>query len=90
MKTGDKTIIPPHVMARAVGDETVILNLESGTYFGLDPVGARVWQLLSEQLSFAEIHETLLREYEVSGEVLEGDLANLIAALENNGLIGRL
>lgn len=87
MKTADKTIIPPHVMARAVGDETVILNLESGTYFGLDPIGARIWQLLSERLSFAEIHETLLREYEVSGEALERDLRGLIATLQTNGLI---
>jgi hypothetical protein len=35
-------------MARTVGDETVILDLANGTYYGLDPVGARMWQLMSE------------------------------------------
>ena len=39
MKLSDKVGIPPQVMARTVGDETVILDLASGTYFGLDPVG---------------------------------------------------
>ncbi|MBK9987508.1 MAG: hypothetical protein IPP21_11335 [Betaproteobacteria bacterium] len=42
MNLSDKVTIPTQVMARTVGDETVILDLASGTYFGLDPVGAHV------------------------------------------------
>jgi len=48
MNLSDKVTIPAQVMARTVGDETVILDLASGTYYGLDPVGARIWQLMSE------------------------------------------
>ena len=40
--------IPSTVMTRTIGDETVILDLAGGTYFGLDPVGARIWQLIEE------------------------------------------
>ena len=48
MNLSDKVSIPTQVMARTVGDETVILDLASGTYYGLDPIGARIWQLMGE------------------------------------------
>lgn len=43
MKLSISVAIPAQVLARRVGEEIVILNLESGVYFGLDPVGARIW-----------------------------------------------
>ena len=60
----DKVSIPPQVMARTVGEETVILDLATGTYFGLDPVGARIWELMSEGRTLAEICDQMLEEYE--------------------------
>lgn len=79
--------IPSDVLARQVGDETVILHLGSGNYFGLDPVGARLWQLLDEGRTPAEACEQLLAEYEVSRERLEADLAALLQDLLANGLL---
>jgi hypothetical protein len=76
-------------MDRSVGDETVILNLESGTYYGLDPVGARMWQLLGEGKSLGELCEIMLEEYDVARERLEADLLNLAEELANNGLVDR-
>lgn len=87
MNPSSTVTIPTHVMARAVGEEVVILNLESGTYFGLDVVGARVWQLLSENKTFAEVHEALFQEFEVAREALEKDLDALISDLQLQGLI---
>ena len=46
MNMDSQFVVPPQVRARMVGEETVILHLESGIYFGLDPVGARAWQLI--------------------------------------------
>jgi len=74
-------------MARQLGEETVILDLESGTYFGLDPVGARIWQLLKEGKSLSEICEAMLEEYEVSREELERDALALAQDLEARSLI---
>ena len=74
-------------MARQLGEETVILDLESGTYFGLDPVGARMWQLMTEGKSLAEICEAMLEEYEVSREELERDALALAQDLEARSLI---
>ncbi len=87
MNLSDKVSIPTQVMARTVGDETVILDLASGTYFGLDPVGARIWQLIADGQALGAICETLLAEYEVTRDVLEGDILRLTEELRAKGLV---
>jgi hypothetical protein len=87
MKLSDKATIPQQVMAREVGDEIAILNLESGTYYGLDPVGARIWQLMTEGTSFAGICDVMVGEFDVSKEVLEKDVLRLAGELYEKGLI---
>jgi hypothetical protein len=74
-------------MARQVGDETVILDLASGTYFGLDPVGARIWQLLTEGRTLAEICAVMLAEFEVAREDIERDVLALAEELRAKKLI---
>ncbi|MBT6210629.1 MAG: PqqD family protein [Woeseia sp.] len=46
--------IPPQVMSRLVGDETVLLDLASGMYFGLDGVGKRIWESVAEGRSLGQ------------------------------------
>ena len=87
MNLSDKVNVPPEVMARTVGDETVILDLTSGTYFGLDPVGARIWQLLTEGKTLSAVCDAMLEEYEVSRAQLEQDTLKLAQELEAQGLI---
>jgi hypothetical protein len=82
-----KVTISPDAVAKALGDETVILHLGTGTYFGLDPVGTRIWELLGEDKSPAEICEVMLSEYEVSREDLERDVGALIEDLLAKDLI---
>ena len=83
----DKAAIPAQVMARQVGEETVILDLGSGTYFGLDPVGARVWALLAAGKTVGEACAALLDEYEVEAPRLEQDVRGLLQALQDQGLV---
>jgi hypothetical protein len=80
-------IIPTSIMTRAVGSEVVLLNLETGTYFGLDPIGAEVWQMLSKGKSMAEIQAAMLTEFSVESATLEKDLAALIEQLREHQLI---
>ena len=87
MNLTDKPTIPAQVMARQVGDETVILDLAGGTYYGLDPVGARVWQLIGEGKALGEICDTLLDEYEVARDTLERDVLDLAEKLLEQKLI---
>ena len=82
-----RVIVPGHVMVRQLGDECVMLDMASGYYFGLDAVGARIWQLLSETSSLAEIVERLAREYDVTPEQAESDLVRFVEELKANGLL---
>lgn len=87
MNLSDKITIPSQVLARQVGDETVILDLESGIYYGLDPVGARIWQLLAEGRSLHEVCDVMLVEYNVTPEDLERDVLKLVGDLSAQKLI---
>ena len=53
----DSLTIPDTVVFRDLDGEVVILDLESSTYFGLDPVGARMWTLVSEHGSLSKVYE---------------------------------
>jgi hypothetical protein len=75
------------VLFQEVSGETVLLDLESEQYFGLDAVGTRIWSLLKEGRAVREMVETLLAEYEVEREQLAGDVRELLAALLDAGLI---
>ena len=87
MELADKVTIPAQVMARQVGEEIVILDLAGGSYFGLDPVGARIWELMGKGKTLAEICATMLEEYEVTAEQLQGDVIKLAGELAERGLV---
>jgi len=70
-----------------LGDEAAILNLKNTVYYGLNPVGARVWNLLQEPRSIAELRDVLLREYEVDAGRCESDLLELLEKMRSEGLI---
>jgi hypothetical protein len=75
------------VLFQEVGGETVLLDLASEQYFGLDEVGTRIWQLLNEGLGPGDMVDTLLDEYEVERERLEADVRELLGSLLDAGLI---
>jgi hypothetical protein len=75
------------VLFQEVSGETVLLDLASEKYFGLDPVGTRVWQLLNDGQGFAAMVDVLLEEYDVERARLEADVRDLLGALLEAGLI---
>ena len=87
MNLTDRVRIPQEVLARQVGEETVMLDLANGAYFGLDPVGARMWQLLTEGKTLAEVRDAIEKEYDVSRDAVERDLLALVADLMAQGLL---
>ena len=87
MNLFDKVTIPAQVMAREVGDETVILDLANGTYYGLDPVGARIWQLMAEGQMLTQVCDVMLAEYEVTREDIERDVFALVQTLLDRKLV---
>ncbi len=79
--------LSPDVISQEVSGETVLLDLESENYFGLDEVGTRIWQLIKETNDLQAIYQTLLAEYDVSEDRLQQDLDNLLGEIAGLGLI---
>ena len=79
--------IPPQVMSRLVGDEFVLLDLESGMYFGLDGVGKRIWEKIGEGLTLGEIREVIVSEYEVDEAQAQSDVIEFVTNLVERGLL---
>ncbi len=75
------------VISQEVSGETVLLDLESECYFGLDAVGTRVWQLIRDSGELRTIYNTLLEEYEVEETQLMTDLESLIMDACERGLV---
>jgi hypothetical protein len=87
MKLAQSASIPKQVISRFVGEEVVLLDVANGTYFGLDPVGACIWQQIIDGKSFAEVCDGVHNEYEVPYEELERDVLSLVQELEARGLL---
>jgi hypothetical protein len=82
-----KLSIPPQVMSRPVGDETVLLDLKSGIYFGVDGVGKRIWDNVSNGLSLGETAAIIISEYEVDDAQAKEDVIKFASDLVERGLL---
>lgn len=86
--TLDQTFeISPNVISRDVDGELVLLNLENGLYFGLDPVGYCIWSRLKDGDSLRAAHSELLELYDVSPETLKEDIVALTQSLIDHQLV---
>ena len=85
----DQFLVHPSVICRELSDETVLLNIESGVYYGLDAVGTRVWQLIMQGRTIANVCDTMIEEYEVAAQVLHADVTRLVGELHDRGIVTR-
>ena len=79
----------PRQVSSAVDGEFVLMGLHNSFYYGLKASGSRIWQLLENPITAAQIVEALMAEYEVTREVCEGDVAAFLEKLEKESLIQR-
>ena len=86
LSLADSVAINPDVVFRALDGEAVLLSLDAGIYYGLDPVGTKIWELMVELGSLRLVFEAMLREYDVEAATLERDLLRLVNDLCANGL----
>ena len=82
-----RVTMPEYVLIQELDGEAVLLNLKSETYFGLDDVGMRIWQVLTMSHSIQDAYQVLLDEYEVAPEKLHQDLNDLLVQLVQQGLL---
>lgn len=89
MQMSDTVTLSEDVVAREVAGETVLLNLASGTYFGLNAIGGLIWKWLDEEdgCSLADISQRIAEKFDISSEDAQRDVLDLAKALAENGLL---
>lgn len=80
-------VAAPDQLSTTVDGQVIIAGLRKGNYYGLDSVGARVWQLVQTPVAAREVGRTIAEEYHVSPDRCEADLLELLEAMARQGLI---
>jgi len=70
-----------------LGEEAAILNMASGVYFGLEPVGAWIWKKVQQPVPVSAVAHAMLEEFDVELERCQADLSNFLTDLRDNGLL---
>ena len=83
----DRAETLPHVLVRYLDKESVLLNLETERYYGLDETGTRMWQLVTAAPNIDAAYRELLNEYDVESDLLRLHLTELLGRLVENGLL---
>ena len=83
----DRAAVPGHVLVRVLDRESVLLNLETERYFGLDETATRMWQLVTASQDIEAAYQELLGEFDVEPELLRTNLTDLMGQLVENGLL---
>ncbi len=88
MVSGSATVVlSSEQLSTAVDDEEVILDTEAGIYYGLNPVGAHVWELINDPVTVNEVVAAVSEQYDISREQCEADVRAFLADLHDAGLI---
>lgn len=80
-------VLPQHVVHRAFATETVMLNLRTGQYHGLNPTGARMLGALERNATVGDAAADLAVEYGIGQQEIEDDLCDLCSQLLERGLL---
>ena len=83
----ERVVVPQHVVHRRFPTETVVLNLRTGKYHGLNPTAGAMLDELSRTGSIAGTATTIAAEHGRETAEIEADLHELVAALRERGLI---
>jgi len=80
-------LVNDRALCRQIGEEAVILDLDSGVYYGLNATGTRVWELLELGTPVSNIYDLMLEEFEVTPDCLNNDVQDLLRELVAKGLV---
>jgi hypothetical protein len=75
------------IVASDIDDEKVMMSVERGQYYGLDPVGSRVWELIENPIRVSDLIDALLLKYDVDRETCERDVLAFLGELSEDGLL---
>jgi hypothetical protein len=82
-----RAVVPPHVVFRVLVSETVLLNIDTGQYHGMDETGSRFFEVLHESADLEAAVEVLLKEFSAPRERIRADLIGYCSDLVDRGLV---
>ena len=74
------------MLSAEIGGEAVMMSIEKGAYFGLNPIATRIWDLIDQPKSIAELIAVISEEYEVSDEQCAADVQEFVADMITRGI----
>jgi hypothetical protein len=77
----------PSQISTTLGDESIVLELQAGTYFGVNDVGTAVWKFLQQPRPVADVIAHVLQRYEVSAEQAEAEVLAFLEELTKRNLV---
>ncbi|MDO8678752.1 MAG: PqqD family peptide modification chaperone [Acidobacteriota bacterium] len=77
----------PDLLHAVAGDDILMMSVEAGTYFGLEQVGARIWELVADPITVEQICARLIDEYDVGSDVCEAEVLAFLAHLAEQHII---
>ena len=75
------------LLSTELDQETVLMSIDAGAYYGLEGAARSIWEKLENPTSFSELVDCLVREYRVSRETCACDLQEFLAEIEREGLL---
>ncbi|MFN8579069.1 MAG: lasso peptide biosynthesis PqqD family chaperone [Candidatus Sericytochromatia bacterium] len=75
------------LVASELDDGLVMMSLENSSYYGLDPIGKRVWEILEEKTSVENLISKLIEEYDISKDECQKDILELLNSFAKENLI---
>ena len=88
MVIGQRRMVPNEpVVGAELDGEAILLNLDTGIYFGIDTVGTRIWRLITQGAAESEIIDQLLKQYDVDRAQLTQDVSEFLDLLAAKGLV---
>lgn len=87
LHAGSRLVVPDDVVFRDVVGEAMILHLASGTYFGLDPIATRIWQLIVERRSLGDVCDGIADEFDAPADRIRADVFALAQQLVEKRLL---
>lgn len=78
------------LMAVPMDGDLVMMSISQGTYYGINPVGGRIWTLLEQPASVASLCNTIVSEFEVSKEQCQQDVLQFVEQMLKAGVVSQV
>lgn len=86
-KAGDTLIRNRDILATDLDQETVLMSIDAGAYYGLEETAQTIWSMLETPLTFSDLVDQLVKTYNVTHDECAADLQQFLGAMEQEGLL---